>query len=352
MARRTVAASLPVPAGTRPVPQIGPEEWRRLRAAAGSTSDAPAFTRMPLGIAGMDRIIDSGEPSRNGKGLPVNALHEIRVGPGLAAAAGAGFALALGRVLSGRTPRHAHTHGRERKWRPVFWIADRFVRSEYGRPYAPGLEAFGIGPGDLVHVETGSVRELLWAAGEIAAAGKAAAFALIEIHGHPGELDLATSRRLMLRSRENGLTLLLLRHSGFEEASAAMSRWCVAPSSSRPGMIAGTGISLPVHIPGRPALRITLEKCRGAGLAGSAGEFSSPSYNQCTVEWDSDEQRLVAIDEFSGGKHAAARQQDGTGREARSGWREALAFPQPAETCDRPARPDALGKWLAAERAP
>jgi protein ImuA len=253
---------------------------------------APA--RIPFGIAEIDRALDP----VHGAGIVANALHEVRVESGLNAACGAGFALALGLMTAGTAP--------EEKVHTVFWISDTFTCDEYGRFYGPGLSLFNLKPENFIRIHPQGRREMLWAAGEIAATPNAAAFCLIEITKHPGEIDLTATRRLMLRAQSSGTPVILLRQSGNEEASAAHTRWRVRPAASAqsPAMPeTQTSTPLQNQFIGPPAFAVSLEKCRGG--------HADPS-TQWTIEWNRDDQRFTPItsDGKSGARPASVAGRD------------------------------------------
>ena len=288
--------------------------------AQGAGNTAPHLYRASLGIAEIDHALD---PAGK-RGIPANALHEVRVETGLSAAAGAGFAMALGMTMA----RAALSSGKEREPQttrtlPVFWISDDYTRAEYGGFYGPGLDVFGLRADNLIRIRPKDRREALWAAGEIAATANAAAFCLVEINGHPGEIDLTATRRLMLRAQTSRTPVILLRQSGKEEASAAATRWCVSPACSyanRP---------LRNHFIGPPAFAVTLEKCRGG--------YACPS-THWIIEWNRDEQRFAPIVPASAGPAASQPSTQPGAQEDATPYRSAraaLPFHSPAQTRNR-----------------
>jgi len=207
-----------------------------------------------------------------GDGLPVAALHEVRAAEAGEAASAIGFALLFAGLAAGFD-------------RPVFWIAEEMAQAEAGSLYGPGLAALGLDPGLLVRVRVRKLAEALWAAGEVAAAG--AGPCLMEIRGNPARADLAFTRRLALRARAAGLPVILLRQGGEAEASAAASRWAIAPADSRvsahASRVGASGAGPSARWLGPPAFAVTLEKCRG----GRPGRFF--------LEWNCHERRFVPI---------------------------------------------------------
>ena len=150
----------------------------------GEGAEGAGATRA-LGVAGLDEAL--------GGGLLAGALHEVH-GNGADAPSAFGFALALAATLS-----HAP--------RPVLHVTLPHGEGEWGRPYGPGIAAFGFDPGRLLFVRAGRPSEALWAAEE--ALGCAALGAVIlEIPGSPSVLDLPATRRLSLRAARRGRTVL------------------------------------------------------------------------------------------------------------------------------------------------
>ena len=169
-------------------------------------------------------------------GLAPAALHEVvpaepgNVTPAL------GFAAAL----LGRAARTA----------PVLWCRSRRDL------YAPGLKSLGLDAGNLIVVEAGKDRELLWAMEEGLRSG-----ALAAVLGEIRDLSMTAARRLQLAAEEGG-TLALLAHGG--TAQVALTRWRVAAAASRHPHGAW---------PGAACWQVALLRCRG----GSAGQW--------LVEW-------------------------------------------------------------------
>ncbi len=188
-------------------------------------------------------------------------LHELcPAGPGAEAAA-LGFALGLAAAW-------AEAAG-------VFWAGEAGVFAEEGAPYAPGLAHFGMDPARLIVVRAGKREDALWAAEQ--ALGVAGAVVLCVLSGRGRALDLKATRRLLLFAERNHARCLLLRPHA--EASAAWTRWRVAPAPS-----AGQAREL-----GAPAYALELMRNR-AGPAGA----------RFIVEWNANAcsfaERDVALD--------------------------------------------------------
>ncbi|MFK8032731.1 MAG: ImuA family protein [Hyphomicrobiales bacterium] len=152
-------------------------------------------------------------------GLEPGVLHELRCRQSRDSGALAGFAFGL---LSRMTLR---------KTKPVLWISAPFADTSNMTLFPQGLANWGFDPARLVLVQPLTFMQALWAADEAAKCTDLAAIVL-HIEGHPKALDMTATRRLSLRASESGTTSLILRQSGEEEATAAATRWCIAPHPS------------------------------------------------------------------------------------------------------------------------
>ncbi|WP_353644021.1 hypothetical protein [Mesorhizobium sp. WSM2239] len=194
-----------------------------------------------------------------GGGLPEAALIEVHGPSTRAAAAAAGFILAIMSVSRGSVAA------------PMLWIGTSEVFREAGFPYAPGmLSLYNIDPAGLMVAQTPKLADALWIAEE-AARLKGFSAVLLEIRGNPSHVDLATTRRLHFRAREAGRPVFLLRQAAHPEPTAAPVRLVVssAPSGLRrtfAGPLAGSI--------GPPVFTIAISKNR----------TSAPT--QFTLEWN------------------------------------------------------------------
>lgn len=242
--------------------------------------------RISLKIKEIDTALDTA----SGRGIIANGLHEVRVETGLAAANGAGFCLCLGLTIT------RALFGAENML-PIFWISDHYNQTEYGNFYGPGLNPFGIKSENLIRIHPNNLDDGLWAAGEIAATKNAASFCIIEINHHPKKIDLTTTRQLLLRAQSSNTFIILLRQSGQEEASAALTRWHIKPIQSSPvsNFHKTTKNSHPLQgqFIGPPAFSVCLEKCRGG---------NPNQTNPWKVEWNNNDQCLTRINK----KHSAS----------------------------------------------
>lgn len=241
---------------------------------------------LPFGLAELDRCFRAG-------GLPLGAIHEAVAVETREAGPLAGFAAALAaRHLDGRAG-------------TLVWVCDRMSPLEGGRPYPPGLDAFGLDPGRVVFVEAAEAGEVLWVFEE-ALAARGVGGVVAELRGHPKALDLTATRRLALRARDKPVLGLILRADAQAEPTAASTRWTVAarPAATLGGFPSGIG---------RPVWRLDLVKNR----EGRIGTFE--------LEWDHHERRFARP-----APHP-------------------VALPAPA--VDRPADPGRTGQVLALGRA-
>lgn len=253
-------------------------EARQSQLDDGNTS---SIKRVAFGIEEIDQVLDP----HHGKGIEYAGLHEIRSATTLSFGAAAGFALVLANHMECERHRGAaHLQqdsvdkakaGFSTALRPIFWVCDKFCRSEGGKFYGPGLYPFGIDPGRLIRVMPHSFEEAIWAAGEIARSGKTG-LGLLEIHGNPHRLDLATTRRLLLRCQKSRTPFFILRQAGEAQTSAVSTRWLVEPALSFDHEHS--------RFIGKAAWKIYLEKCRG----GKTGNW--------ILEWNHHEQAFQIAD--------------------------------------------------------
>ncbi len=195
--------------------------------AAKTRFDTPASTRFaarPAVPLGVDRLDD-----RLGGGLLPGALHEIRSADADGPLA-FGFALALAaRLTAANREVSAHSPAPHSPLRGTTLIVSTFDGAgEWGRPYGPGLAAFGLDPDTLLLVEARRPREALWAAEE-GLACRALSAVVTEIRGDPPLVDLTATRRLVLRAARSGVTAILVRPGTADGLSAARTRWRIVP---------------------------------------------------------------------------------------------------------------------------
>ena len=211
-------------------------------------------------------VIDAALPW---SGLPLGCLHEI-VGQGTGGfAAASGFTCALlGRFGSGAGDHRAGDPTATRAM--VLWCLRIHEMREHGVPYAPGFAAFGLDPVRTVITRGRNDTDVLWAMEESLRTPGVAA-----VVGEADDVDFTHSRRLQLAAEAGGVTAFILRRGGDMPATAAVTRWRVAPV---PGV--GTG---------RSRWRLELQRCRGGAP------------NEWLVEWDDETDDFTVVSEFRHG---------------------------------------------------
>lgn len=195
------------------------------------------------GVPPLDAALPAG-------GLAVDGLHE-------AAGAEHGDGPAAGAFLAALLRRLDRRDGRE----TVLVCQSRAGARRFGRLHGPGWRALGLDPGRLLLAAVRRDEDVLWAMEEGLRCGALAAVV--------AEADMAgftATRRLSLAAREGLTPGLLLRHDGLAPASAALSRWRVAPLEGAPD-------PFDARAPGAPRWRLELVRCRGGRPA------------TCDVEW-------------------------------------------------------------------
>ena len=184
-------------------------------------------TRTPAGGAGAPIPVFA-DTSLIGAGLARGALHEV-----CAATPGSGVAFAA--ILLARCGGQ------------VLWIS---TEQESNLVWPPGLIPFGLAPESLILARAARWTEALWAMEE--ALRCPALGAAVLMAGAGQGLDLTATRRLHLAAEAGGVFGLLLRPDGAAGASAARTRWHIAPVSSDAA----------------PRWRLTLLRQRGGAPAG------------------------------------------------------------------------------------
>jgi protein ImuA len=111
--------------------------------------------------------------------------------------------------------------------RPILWVQERSAAFEAGRPYGPGLEAFGLHPSQLVLVMAKGALEAL-AAVEIGLEIGGLAGVLAELPSHLPADMLALGKRLALRAERSATPCLLLHASAHFIPAPVATRWQIA----------------------------------------------------------------------------------------------------------------------------
>ena len=213
----------------------------RGRVAAIETSEHRSAGVLPFGDARVDLRLSGG-------GLQLGRWHELK-GDGLeaeTAAATAGFAARLAAGI-------AQAFAGE-----VVWAARR------DDLYGPGAASFGLDPDRLLLIGLRTDEEVLAAVEDALSADGVAA-----VVGEVETLDLTAGRRLQLACERRGATGLIVRRRmavdvkqrSVGDASAAATRWRIAPEPSAPELPRAAGLGL-------PRWRARLERQRG-GRAGA-----------------------------------------------------------------------------------
>jgi len=153
------------------------------------------------------------------------ALEEV--GAGAPADAAAALAFALSRLASSPS-----------ETRPIALVTTADWLSQRGRPFAGGMQGWGLGRDRLIWVRTRREGEALWALEEILKSG-AAAGGLATAAAPP----FVVTRRLEFAAREGSAVGILLRAGPAGDLSAARRRWRIAaqPSSLDPWDAAAPG---------------------------------------------------------------------------------------------------------------
>ena len=209
-----------------------------MTAADPSSVRSAALARLRDTLAGLTTRTAEGNISASipvfadnsliGAGLVRGALHEV-----CAASPGSGVAFAA--ILLARCGGQ------------VLWIA---TEQESNLVWPPGLIPFGLVSEKLILARAARWPEALWAMEE--ALRCPALGAAVLMAGSGQGLDLTATRRLHLAAEAGGVFGLLLRPDGAAGASAARTRWHIAPLASDAA----------------PRWRLTLLRQRGGAPAG------------------------------------------------------------------------------------
>jgi protein ImuA len=205
-----------------------------------------------------DPVIDR----RLGGGLEADAVHEVKpailADGGASHAAGHVAATFFALMLAARCLSQGGRAGKTR--RQVLWTVPADMGAEGGRLYGPGLRALGVPPEALVIVTTRTRADALWAMEEGLGAGS-----LALVVGCLDEIGLTPGRRLALAAAAQNTPCLLVTHPQSSPAAATATRWRVAPAGS-------AACACDPRAPGRPRLRLTLERCRRQPIAAATVE--------------------------------------------------------------------------------
>jgi len=134
--------------------------------------------------------------------------------------------------------------------RPVGLVTTGAWLRERGRPFSPGLAAWGLAPERLIWVRAEREGEALWALEEMLKSGAVAAGL-----ASAAAPSLVATRRLDFAARAGAAAGLLLRAEGAGDLSAARRRWRITALASAPQ-------SLDPQAPGAARLRAQLVRRR------------------------------------------------------------------------------------------
>jgi protein ImuA len=189
--------------------------------------------------------------------LKGGGLHEIRPETYRDHPAALGFALAL---IAERAAEHESRD-------LVLWCFTTQVAREWGRPYGPGLIAYGLDPALFLLVEARNEADAAWALEEgLKSRALVAALAAIEIRTE------LTARRLSLAAQASCTPCLLLSDHRYAGLPGTITNWRIAAQKNRPA-------PFDASTPGAPSWHLTLARCRGQAPGRSfIVEFSHESF--------------------------------------------------------------------------
>lgn len=189
---------------------------------------------------------DNGKTSNESRGaLPYDACHDFTPLVKTDVPQVAGFIAALLQ----RLPAQRLQRG------PVVWCQTAGNAREYGRIYAPALLGGTLSPDRLLFVQVPKDRDLALVLEECVRVPRLAA-----VVGEGPAPDFTASRRLTLASQESHVPCLILNTGNDIAASAAATRWRVAPIVGPPNPLDPEG-------PGFAAWSLTLTRARGGNAA-------------------------------------------------------------------------------------
>ncbi len=212
--------------------------------AAGEAQPEP----WTLGLDSLDAALPASGDNSSGSGsaaLPYDACHDFTPMVKTDVPQVAGFIAALLQ----RLPAQRLQRG------PVVWCQTAVNAREYGRIYPPGLLGGILSPDSLLFVRVPKDRDLALVLEECVRVPRLAA-----VVGEGPAPDFTASRRLTLASQESHVPCLILNTGNNIGASAAATRWRVAP-------IAGPPHPLDPEGPGFAAWSLTLSRARGGNAA-------------------------------------------------------------------------------------
>jgi protein ImuA len=209
--------------------------------AAGETGSAPWIP----GLDSLDAALPVLDRASGIGALPYDACHDFTPLVKTDVPQVAGFIAALLQ----RLPASRLQRG------PIVWCQTRVNAHEYGRIYAPGLLGSALSPDQLLFINVPREKDLALVLEECVRVPRLAA-----VVGEGPAPDFTASRRLTLAAQESHVPCLILNTGNTIGASAATTRWRIAP-------IAGPPDPLDPEGPGFAAWSITLARARGGNAA-------------------------------------------------------------------------------------
>jgi len=190
--------------------------------------------------------------------LKRGGLHEIR--PEAYRDGPAALSFALAAIATEATKQVERRH-------LVLWCLTQDAGREWGRPYGPGLLAFGLDPALVLIVEARNAETAAWALEE----GLKSRMLIVAL----AEIEIRTplmARRLSLAAQASRTPCLLLSGHRQSGLPGTLTSWRIAAMTSRSGPFDATA-------PGAPRWQLTLERCRGSAPGRSfIVEFSHESF--------------------------------------------------------------------------
>ena len=200
----------------------------RVQFPSSGPGDKARQTSVSFDIPDLDQHLNGG--------IWTNALHEVRCSLARDFACAAGFVLGLAAQFGKQDARR------------ILWVIDPAASIDSGLPFPDGLSEYGIDPKRMIFVRPITLQDALWSADQAAKCSDLSAV-IFQVKGNPKPFDMTATRRLMLRARESGVLVCVLRQSGAEEASAAATRWHVEIMPSRPDGDFERGPGQARHVP-------------------------------------------------------------------------------------------------------
>jgi len=213
--------------------------------AAGEPSSVPSPALWKTGLDCLDAALPVHDKADTIGALPCDTCHDFTPLVKSDVPQVAGFIAALLQ----RLPADRLQRG------PIVWCQTRVNAREYGRIYAPGLLGSALSPDRLLFVNVPKERDLALVLEECVRVPRLAA-----VIGEGPAPNFTASRRLTLAARESHVPCLILNTGDTIGASAAATRWRIAP-------IAGPPDPLDPEGPGFAAWSITLTRARGGNAA-------------------------------------------------------------------------------------